>query len=129
MVRVPLLAFCCALALTSPAFASRPAPQNQAADAAASPSYAIVARQVLAAPLIVDARIRSAVRIKGADAANVAPGQARFYVEADVNALIRGANALPQRIGYLADVPLGARGRAPKLKKQRVLLFARTVTG
>jgi hypothetical protein len=77
--------------------------------------------------LILDARIRSAVRIKGAEAANVAPGRARFYIEADVSALIRGTNGVAARIGYVADLPLTERGREPKLKKQRVLLFARPV--
>jgi hypothetical protein len=127
MIRVPLMAFCCALTLTAPALSASQTTQNQASAAAVLPSYATVAGQVLHAPLILDARIRSAVRIKGAEAADVAPGRARFYVEADVNALIRGPSAVPQRIGYLADLPLDARGRAPKLKKQRVLLFARPV--
>ncbi len=86
-----------------------------------------MAGQVLAAPLILDARIRSAVRIKGAEAANVAAGRVRFYIEADVTALIRGANAVSTRIGYVADLPLTDRGREPRLKKQRVLLFARAV--
>jgi hypothetical protein len=79
--------------------------------------------------LILDARIRSAVRIKGVEATNVAAGHARFYIEADVTALIRGSNAISTRIGYVADLPLNERGREPRLKKQRVLLFARPVTG
>jgi hypothetical protein len=33
------------------------------------------------------------------------------------------------RVGYLVDVPLDARGRAPSLKKARVLIFARRVAG
>ena len=91
--------------------------------------YADTADLVLAAPVIADATIRSAARIKGAEAASVPPGSARFYVEADVLALIRGAGGLPPRVGYLVDMPLDARGRAPKLKKLRVLLFARPVAG
>ena len=79
--------------------------------------------------MVVDVRIRSAVQIKGEEAKNLAADRARFYVEADVLALIRGKDALPARIGYLADVPLNGRGRPPKLKKQRVLLFARAVAG
>ncbi|WP_316251069.1 hypothetical protein [Sphingomonas sp. JC676] len=39
-------------------------------------------------------------------------------------ALIRGTNALPARISYVAEIPLNARGKLPKLKKQRVVLFA-----
>ena len=91
------------------------------------PGYADVADLVLAAPIIADATIRSATRIKGAEAAGVAPGFTRYYVEADVAALIRGPGGLPARIGYLVDMGADARGRTPKLKKMRVLLFARGV--
>ncbi|AQR72666.1 hypothetical protein BXU08_02375 [Sphingomonas sp. LM7] len=127
MIRVPMIAFCCAVTLTAPAQSAPQTTQNQASSTAVLPSYATVAGQVLGAPLILDARIRSAVKIKGAEAANVAPGRVRFYIEADVTALIRGSNAVSTRIGYVADVPLNERGRDPKLKKQRVLLFARAV--
>lgn len=78
---------------------------------------------------MLDARIRSAARIKGPEAASAPPGHARFYVEADVLALIRSPDAMPARVGYVVDVPLDARGRVPKLNKQRVLLFARPVAG
>lgn len=127
MIRTPVIAFCCAISLIAPAQSAPQPTQNQASQAAVLPSYATVAGLVLGAPLIVDARIRSAVRIKGTEAANVAPGRARFYIEADVVALIRGSGAVAPRIGYVADLPLTERGREPKLKKQRVLLFARPV--
>lgn len=91
MIRVSLMAFCCALSLTAHANSAPQTAQNQASAAAVLPSYATVAGLVLGAPLILDARIRSAVRIKGAEAANVAPGRARFYIEADVTALILGS--------------------------------------
>lgn len=129
MIRVPLMAFCCAVSLTTPAQSAPQTTQNQASRATVLPSYATTAGQVLGAPLILDARIRSAVRIKGVEATNVAAGHARFYIDADVTALIRGSNAISTRIGYVADLPLTERGREPKLKKQRVLLFARPVTG
>lgn len=129
MIRTSVIAFCCAISLIAPAQSAPQTTQNQASAAAVLPSYATVAGLVLGAPLIVDARIRSAVRIKGAEAANVAPGRGRFYIEADVGALIRGSGAVAPRIGYVADLPLTERGREPKLKKQRVLLFARPVAG
>nr|WP_206365749.1 hypothetical protein [Sphingomonas naasensis] len=128
MIRVPMMAFCCAISLIAPAQSAPQPTQNQASAPTVLPSYATVAGLVLGAPLIVDARIRSAVRIKGAEAANVAPGRGRFYIEADVTGVIRGAAVAP-RIGYVADLPLTDRGREPKLKKQRVLLFARPVAG
>lgn len=91
--------------------------------------YADLADLVVASPLIIDATIRSALRIKGAEAAGVAANAARFYVEGDVVTLVRGTGAIPARVGWLVDVPLDARGRAPSLKKQRVLAFARPVAG
>ncbi len=91
--------------------------------------YADAADLVLAAPVVVDAVIRSTARIKGAEAAGVAPGRQRLYVTADVLALIRGAGGTPPRIGYLLDVAPDANGKYPKLKKARVLLLARPVPG
>jgi hypothetical protein len=111
---------CPAMAQFDAATAARPA----------GTSYADLADLVLAAPVIADAAIRSAAKLKGADAAGVAPGHTRFYVEADLVALIRGgADGVPPRIGYLLDVAPDASGRLPKLKKLRVLLFARPVAG
>jgi hypothetical protein len=127
MIRLATLAFCCVLSLTAAAPQPAESTQNSGVAASVLPSYATVARLVIGAPLIVDARVRSAARIKGAEAANVAGGHARFYVEADVQALIRGPEGLPARIGYVVDVPLDGRGREPRLKKQRVLVFARAV--
>lgn len=118
MIR-PLLA----LAALLPAAAL---PTPSAPIAAAAPSYADLADLVLAAPVIVDATIRSTVRLKGADAAGAPAGAQRLYVEANAGALIRGAGGLPPRIGYLYDAPLDARGKAPSFQKARVLLFART---
>lgn len=121
------------LAAAAPSLAQAPAQTARDAAAAASesgtPPYADLADLVLAGPVIADATIRSTTRIKGAEAASVAAGRQRLYVEADVTALVRSPSALPPRVGYLLDVSPDARGRIPKLRKQRVLLFARPVAG
>ena len=88
--------------------------------------YAVLADRVLASPVVVDAIVTRATKLKGADALGVAPGAQRYYVEADATALIRGPAGMPVRLSYLVDVPLDARGKAPRLRKARVLLFART---
>lgn len=129
MKRIPSLTFCCVLALSGASPASAQTTRIPAESAIAAPSYAVTAGQVLGAPLIVDARIRSAARVKDAEAPGLTPGRARFYIEADVLALIRGTGALPARVSYLADVALDSRGKVPKLKKMRVLLFARMIAG
>lgn len=129
MIRYPLLAFCCAISFASPEAFAQDSASSTARAESVLPGYATLAEKVLGAPVIVDARIRSAVRIKGEEAANVPAGRVRFYVEADVLALIRGAGGLPARIGYLVDAPTDSRGRPPRLKKERVLIFARPVPG
>jgi len=91
--------------------------------------YSDIADLVLAAPVIADATVRSTTKIKPAEAPNLASGHVRLYVEVDVTALIRGADGLPPRIGYLLDVMPDAAGRVPKFKKARVLVFARPVSG
>jgi hypothetical protein len=129
MKTLHILVVCCAAAAISPASTVAKPAEIQASTIAVLPSYASTAKLVVAAPMIIDARIRSVVKIKGAEAAGLAAGYVRYYVEADVLALIRGAGTVAPRVGYVADVPLGARGREPKLRKQRVLLFARPVPG
>jgi len=129
--RAALLA---AAALATPAASVAFVGQNDAnavvlAAPAAGTGYADLTDLVIAAPVIADATIRSAVRLKGADAVGVAPGFSRFYVEADIAALVRGAGGLPPRIGYLLDIAPDSSGRLPKLKKMRVLLFGRPVPG
>ncbi len=91
-------------------------------------SYADLVDLVEASPVIADATVATTAQIKGAEAANVRPGSVRLYVQADLLSLLRGKGGLPARIGYLVDLPLDARGRPPKLKRLRVLLFARRVT-
>jgi len=129
MIRIHSLTICCAIALSACVPAGAQPTQIAVQSAPAAPSYAAVTGQVLGAPLVIDARIRSATRVKDAEAAGLTPGRARFYIEADLLSLIRGKAAMPTRIAYLADVPLDARGKPPKLKKLRVLLFARPIAG
>lgn len=129
MNRILNAAFCCAAACAFPLAATATISQKTVAIAPSPPSYASVAGLVVRAPFIVDARIRSATRLKPEEAPGLAPGFARFYTQADVLALIRGPSAVPPRVTYVVDVPLDARGKAPKLKNQRVLLFARPVNG
>jgi hypothetical protein len=132
MTRPLFHAFCCVAAFATPLSSvaqtqgNAPLPQ---APMVAIPTYVAVTRLVLDSPLIVDATVRSATRIKGPEAADVAQGKIRYFIESDVGALIRGDSALAARIGFVADVPTDWRGRAPKLVKQRLLLFARPVSG
>ena len=115
------------LALAAPALAQGPTPPM--ALAADGPAFADLADLAVKAPVVAGVRVRRAVRLKGADATGVAPDSARFLIEADVEALIRGTGGLPARVSYLADLPLDARGRAPRPKGMRLLVLATPVTG
>lgn len=103
-----------------PAIAAAPSPY----------SYADVADLATQAPIVLHARIRKAAALKPERAPGLAANHVRFYVEADVASLIRGAGPLAARISYLVDLPLQPNGKPPKLKgKQPVLIFARPVAG
>lgn len=129
MIRIHSALICCGIALSTVTAVKANPPQTQSQTAPALPGYATVAGQVVGAPLILDARITTADRIKAKEAPGLAPDRARFFIEADVTALIRGPSAMPTHVSFLADVPLNAKGKPPKLKKKRVLLFARPVQG
>jgi hypothetical protein len=50
-----------------------------------------------------------------------------LYVEAKTEAVLGGRSALGEALRYLVDVPLDAKGKAPKFSKRSVILFARPV--
>ena len=77
--------------------------------------------------MVADATITDVAKIKPAEAIGLAPGHVRYYITVTINALIRAPGGLPPQIGYLYDAPLDAAGSAPKLKKTRVIIFARAV--
>lgn len=108
------------------AAAQAPAPPPSADS---SYTYADLADLALPAPVALIATIVRTTQLKPELAPGVRPGHVRMLVEADATRLIRGPQGLAPRITYLADVPLDARGKAPKLRKSQVLLFARPVAG
>lgn len=119
MPRLPILAAAAGLALAFP-LAAQPAPP-------AALTYADLVDLAEAAPLVVRAKIKDQVALKPERAPDVAPGYVRLYVEAETQALIAGNAPLGEELEYLVDVRLTAKGKAPKLKKSEVLLFARPV--
>ena len=108
----------------------RPASPTAAPAAAGQPSYADIADLALPAPVAAHVRLRRAQPLRAAEAAGLAAGLTRFYIEAEVVALIRGEPGMPTQVRYLADFPNGANGRPPKLqKKSEWLIFGRAVPG
>lgn len=86
-------------------------------------SYIELADMALAAREVIAAQIVEAIALKGDAAAGVPQGKTRYYVQADVKALISGAG-VPARVSYLVDLPNDSRGKRLKLKGVPVLLLA-----
>jgi len=93
------------------------------------PTYADLADLADSAPLVVRATIRSQAPLEPERAQGVRPGWARLYLTGRVDGLLFGKTSVNADQAWLADVPLDARGRIPKLSKTTVLLFARPVPG
>ena len=124
MKALPIIAAAVTLALTVPAGA-----QDAPRPDAAALTYADLVGLAEAAPLVVRAEIRDQAVLEPERSPGLAPGHVRLYIEARTKALIAGNVPLGEELRYLVDVPLTAKGKAPKLKKTEVLLFARTVPG
>ncbi|MFT4028158.1 MAG: hypothetical protein QM676_15385 [Novosphingobium sp.] len=117
------------LALLAAAALGGAAPPVPEPSAAPGPTYADLVDLSDSGPLILRARIRTQSTVEPERARGVRPGWARLYVQAKVDALLFGKTAVSEAQDYLVDVPLDARGKAPKLAKASVLLFARPVPG
>lgn len=119
------------LAAAAVALAPLSAPLHAAAPTAApSPvTYADLADLADSARLVVRAEVRKVAPVEPPRAPGVRTGWGRFYVEARTQALITGNVPLGEALRYLVDLPLDARGKPPKIKKQQVLLFARAARG
>ena len=91
--------------------------------------YADLADLSVDAPIIVRATIKKAIKVDPERALGAPAGTQRYYVIATTNALIRGQKGIPETIRYIIDLPLDSRGRAPKIKKNNYILFARNIIG
>jgi hypothetical protein len=95
----------------------------------AGPTYADLVDLAEGTPLVIRARIKDQARVSAERAPGLAPGFARLYIEAETLALLAGNMPFGESLRYLVDVPLDAKGKPPKLRKQEVVLFARPVPG
>lgn len=91
--------------------------------------YADLADLADRAPMVARVQIRKVAAVEPARAPGVRAGWARIYVEARTLALLSGPPLAGDSLRYLADVPLDAKGRLPKLAKREALVFGRTVSG
>lgn len=99
---------------------------------AASPqqyTYADLVELSTSANLVVKAQIRRQVAVEPERSPGLRPGWVRLYIEADTQALFAGRAAVGGSQRLLADFPLDAKGRPPKLSKQSLVFFGREVPG
>ena len=92
-------------------------------------SYADIADLVVISPLIVDATVSKATKIPAEQAIGVPANLQRMLIQADVSALVRGNDGIAGQVRFLLDVPKDAKGKIPKLKKQRYFLLGNKVAG
>lgn len=123
-VRVWRGAFGAALLAASAAGAA-PAPLSP--PAVPTVAYADVAGLIEASTIVAAVEVHDQALVEAARAPGLAPGHARLYLEARTLGLLWGRAGLGQNVAFLADVPLLANGKPPKLTKQRLLLFADSV--
>lgn len=92
-------------------------------------AYADVADMVMASPVIVKVRVKSAQHLTGKAASGVIPGRKRYVMTGDVMTLIRGEGGIAPRIAWLVDQAADARGKFPKLAKTEFVVLAHRVPG
>jgi hypothetical protein len=105
------------------------ATQSGFAIPATNSSYADVADLVTISPLILDVQIKKLTKVPAAQATGVPANMQRLVVDADVLALLRGDGGFAGTARFLLDVPKDAKGKLPKLKKQRFFLLGSKVEG
>lgn len=102
--------------------------ESQVIPAAGALTYADLADLALAAPVVAHVRLDSVDRLSAEEAPNVRSGYRRYFVEADIVALIRGAGGMPSRVRYLVDLPNDSNGRPARLRRrEEFLVLARRV--
>jgi len=96
---------------------------------AAGLTYADLADLAEAAAIVARVTVAEQAEVKPERAPGLAPGHARLYLEVQTERVLKGPGALAESLKYLVDVPLDAKGKPPKLKKQSLLVFAHAVPG
>ncbi len=91
-------------------------------------TYADLVDLAQRSPVVAKAVIHRQSRLKIEQSPGLPAGFARLYIEADTAGVLVGPE-LGESLRLLADVPLDANGKVPKLVKTPVLLFGNVVSG
>lgn len=92
---------------------------------ASAQSYVALAKAFADAPLVAHVAIAQATPIKP----DPAPATARFYVIANMVALVRAPASQPPALNLLFDLPRDSQGKLPRVKKADWLIAARPAAG
>lgn len=92
------------------------------------PTYADLVSLAEPASIVAEVTVKDQATVPPARAPGLAAGYARLYLETQTQRVIKGPGALGESLAYLVDVPLDAKGKPPKLKKQTFVVFADPVT-
>lgn len=126
---LPVMAVIALISVGSAAWSQPTTAPARFAVAANNNSYADIADLVVISPLIVDATIKTATKIPVEQAIGVPANLQRMLIVADVSALVRGNDGIAGQVRFLLDVPKDAKGKIPKLKKQRYFLLGSKAAG
>jgi hypothetical protein len=123
------MAYCLILAAASYnslTYASAKVAKPNTEDAiAASLTYADIAGRVTASPIIAKIQVRTRKLIPQDKGGSSNPAFVRALISAKLLTLIRGEGGIPKQISYLIDLPVDAKGRAPKNDTKPQIIFAR----
>lgn len=128
-VRVGMRGIALALAFAAGAASAQTAPATNPVTSATAPTYADLAGLVEAAGVVAELVVKDQVVVPVERAPGLAAGRTRLYLETRTQRVLKGPSALGESVRYLADVPLTAKGKAPKLRKQTYIVFANPVAG
>jgi hypothetical protein len=101
--------------------------QVPVAVSAPAPTYADLVGLAEASAVVAEVTVKDQATVPTERAPGLAAGRARLYLETQTQRVLKGPSALGESVSYLADVPLGPKGKPPKLRKQTFLVFANPV--
>ena len=111
-------------AVLTPATATAQAPQASPAAVPSGPTYAELVELASAADVVMRVAVEDQATVKAERAPGLQQGMARLYLETATEAVLGAPRQVRESNAFLVDMPLTSRGKAPKLKDMRYLIFA-----
>lgn len=120
------------LLAAAPVHAAQQAEASLPASAALSPGapgWTDWADLALASPIVLVATITHIDRLSARDSPGLRPGEARVLVHARLDHVLKAARIMPAEAAWFWQGRLDANGRIPFARQDRVLVFARPLSG